>query len=787
MKLLRLYLENVATYEKAEIFFQKLTYPVFVTGRTGSGKTTLFVDAITTALFGCAYGDSSRGSYKAIIMQGKKRGVVELDFEIDGVIYRVRRILDERDPRAYLYRLGESIERVLAYNISKVNSELEKLTGLNYEILLNSVVVRQGEVKDFLRKKPRERRDLLVKIFQIRMDHLKELAKKYRIDLEKTKSNLEGKKRILENEVAKKSTVLKEIKNVEDELREATKREGALRTELERLEKELEELRDREKELSKSVSELEVYERDLRSKKKELERARNEIESFLRIINKFGRERIEKAFDFWNKLNALEKAWLKIDQLKKEKEKLEELLKKKTRISELEKKIRELENVSELHGELEKELERLNERRNYIKGQIRILEQSIEQLEKAKTVCPVCGTPLSPEKKIERKRHLISERENLQRELIEIERTVDEKRNELQRLMEKERELWSTRAKLEELKKEVGENLEEEYMKVANELKQSIERYESEMRVLREFTRRKELSEMKRTLEEMVEIARELPKLEEKEENAKVLLMEIAELERKISQLASLREELEDIQNVIKEKDLRIRELRKQLEQEISKKSKLEEKLKTLQKDLEEIRKKEQRLKEIEDEIKNLDIDIQAYKILEDKVFAPGALPARLLEKYIQVLQYYTNEYLKLFGQPIEVRFIFKQRGDTQTVDLKIYANSYEREIKTFSGGEQTLIGFSIRLAIGKLLTQLYSGRKRPRFLIIDEGFGPLDEELRIEVARALASLMEEGEYEQIIVISHHQELKNDPVFRTVLKIEKDRMNISRVKILQPP
>lgn len=71
---------------------------------------------------------------------------------------------------------------------------------------------------------------------------------------------------------------------------------------------------------------------------------------------------------------------------------------------------------------------------------------------------------------------------------------------------------------------------------------------------------------------------------------------------------------------------------------------------------------------------------------------------------------------------------------------------------------------------------------KRPRFLIIDEGFGPLDGELRQKVADALLSLYPE-EYQQIIVISHHEDLRSHPSFRTVVEVYKNDEGISNIQI----
>ena len=48
--------ENFATYKKAELNLNQLGSTISVFGSTGAGKTTFFVDAITLALYGRAYG-----------------------------------------------------------------------------------------------------------------------------------------------------------------------------------------------------------------------------------------------------------------------------------------------------------------------------------------------------------------------------------------------------------------------------------------------------------------------------------------------------------------------------------------------------------------------------------------------------------------------------------------------------------------------------------------------------------------------------------------------------------
>ncbi|RLG63053.1 hypothetical protein DRN84_00265, partial [Candidatus Geothermarchaeota archaeon] len=55
IRLKKLKVMNFASYESAELDFDRLEYPVFIVGDNGAGKTTLFVDAVTFGLYGSAF------------------------------------------------------------------------------------------------------------------------------------------------------------------------------------------------------------------------------------------------------------------------------------------------------------------------------------------------------------------------------------------------------------------------------------------------------------------------------------------------------------------------------------------------------------------------------------------------------------------------------------------------------------------------------------------------------------------------------------------------------------
>ena len=78
MKIKRIVLNNIRSYESGEISFKEGS--TLLSGDIGSGKTSVLL-AIEFALFGLQPGQ--RGS--ALLRNGKKEGGVKIIFEVDGV------------------------------------------------------------------------------------------------------------------------------------------------------------------------------------------------------------------------------------------------------------------------------------------------------------------------------------------------------------------------------------------------------------------------------------------------------------------------------------------------------------------------------------------------------------------------------------------------------------------------------------------------------------------------------------------------------------------------------
>ena len=144
-----------------------------ITGPTGAGKTTIF-DAISYALFGEASGSSRENdSLRSDFAQKDKLTYVELDFELRGEVYHIRRVPQQLKPKVkgngFTNHSAEA-ELVLPNGKVKtgamnVTNEINALMGINKEQFKQIVMLPQGEFKRLLLADSKEREGIFRKIF----------------------------------------------------------------------------------------------------------------------------------------------------------------------------------------------------------------------------------------------------------------------------------------------------------------------------------------------------------------------------------------------------------------------------------------------------------------------------------------------------------------------------------------------------------------------------------------------------------------------------------------------
>lgn len=140
-----------------------------ISGPTGAGKSTL-LDAITLALYGRA---ARYGNDKADEMMSRHTAecLAEVDFETRGrqlrATWRMKRAKKKSDGKLQPVerRLSDAVTgEILAEKAGEMDRLIEKMTGLDAQRFLRSVLLAQGQFAAFLKAKPNERAELLEKI-----------------------------------------------------------------------------------------------------------------------------------------------------------------------------------------------------------------------------------------------------------------------------------------------------------------------------------------------------------------------------------------------------------------------------------------------------------------------------------------------------------------------------------------------------------------------------------------------------------------------------------------------
>lgn len=147
-----------------------------ISGNTGSGKTTI-LDAICYALYGRASGRDRDGeSLRSHFAADDLLTAVELEFELGGKCYRVRRIpkqmkkkvrgggFTEQGAEAELICLSEPASLPVC-GIKEVNDKVVAILGITYDQFKQIILIPQGEFRELLTADSKTREDILQKIF----------------------------------------------------------------------------------------------------------------------------------------------------------------------------------------------------------------------------------------------------------------------------------------------------------------------------------------------------------------------------------------------------------------------------------------------------------------------------------------------------------------------------------------------------------------------------------------------------------------------------------------------
>ncbi|ADL19362.1 DNA double-strand break repair rad50 ATPase [Acidilobus saccharovorans 345-15] len=476
----------------------------------------------------------------------------------------------------------------------------------------------------------------------------------------------------------------------------------------------------------------------------------------------------------------------------------------------------DLESLRRKQQELEARLGSVRQRALQLNDIVKVLGTSGEAR------CPVCGSPLSPERKEELLKHFDNERKGLATEeravseelekvsssISELEdrvRTVQVLEAQLERLMNslarvKIVDVESIKRELEEVTREEKEvkdelkSLEGEYSayvsaknrllslgvkdaeaakelrgryeSLASELKAKTDARDIAIKKLLEATGAPSYERAKNVIEDAARRVAELPSLLEQLNIVKSRLGDLASekalLESRIGEVRAKLESLKSQATACEAERSKLNELRNAYTKLSAQLASVSSRIEQAKKEADKAYEEEQSLSKALDK---LDAALGAVEALE-------RLERTLYRRALVSLENEMNEIFRVFG--LDYARVEVKETEDAFYFVVVDRQGRERPIASLSGGEQIVIALAYVLALNRMM------HSNIGFLLLDEPTDMLDDERRRALVDVLGKLTEEGGLQQLIVITHHMDLVDN--VDKVCSVEKGPDGVSTVK-----
>ena len=725
---------------------------------------TSIMDAICFALFGTFLQlQQKKLKLEDVIMKkpsSKDRAEVTVFFDIgDENEWNIKRTITKGKTTAELRKNGELVE---GPQTTKVTEEIERVLKMDYDLFSRAVYSEQNQLDMFLTipKGQRMRKiDELLAIdkFEKARSNTKSLINKCSIVLnekELTIQNLETDESLKKLEMIKKEFLeLKEKQEkMEIQLKDIERKKINTAKDVLNLKEQQKKLQLIEEEIKKFTALVDLTESDIEKLKEDLVEFAEKTDEEMRFENEKINEEVENLnknlIEEKNNMDRLKENYAednaKINLIENEKiPNIERLAKEFDEISEKLKKDSLRKISSELRNN-KKELEKNQMKLQKSLAQLSEIEDSINELNLAGSICPVCDSKLSKDKKlklIEKKKKQIK---NLKKETEKYSSETEKMKTLISELEKKVKEAERIQQRFEEIK----------------DSKKELKSLEDELKDLKDKTR--VFDNQRKMFEKNIGILEEsIKNLKEKQERIKQILSKKEEVNNKLERLRDYRNNLMKLKTEKEMFSSFTPSVLEKIELDYQTIIGLERELQTHLGNLAEIKNEKQKLLE---EIESKKKMLEGYK-LEIRKISAIADQLRLLESALKATQ---EQLRKDFVSAVNeaMQSIWSELypyKDIYNIKLGIEEGDYVLQLQdstgwipadgVASGGERSMACLALRIAFSLVLAP------QLRWLVLDEPTANLDSQaidiLAIVLRERVTKLVD-----QCFLITHDEKLK---------------------------
>jgi exonuclease SbcC len=755
---------------------------VGIIGKNGSGKSTIF-EAILFALYGELLSRGSKELIRNSSVSEKEPVSVSLEFEFDGLTYKVVREFRGKalSANAKFYKN----EELITTGAKEVTNSIVKLVKMSKDAFMHTLFASQKELTSLSNLKPEDRKKMIRKLLGLeKIDTIESML----VDKSRTlKREIDAFREVLlssDEIVAKESAIIAHNENktqINANLTTKSKELATQKLKETEAKKELDLLQKTKEHKTKLLSELELIKNTLESNNQqqtklssellELQQKQKELAALEPVKVEF--EQLQLKLKEQQQLKEIQ---LKKDGLNKEQIQLrEQHIKAKNDIAALELEVKDYANLQlkqqQIHVEVTKLQTSIKEQEAQIKtisssisGEQKLIDMTKAQIVQIQDIgkgsnCPTCTRPLLEEydKVITNLSSTIEgiQKEKIDKHTIELKRvesskaTFDKQKEELDKqLQELNKQLTIIETKQKDL-----ENVNAHFKDVAAKGKKNKEELEKLLQYSYDEKLHQDMKDKEQTLKPKYD---EYQKLHTLIQRVPVLQKELDEIKKAIEQnsTAFSNKEVEINAVVYDEKN----HTTKLDEYTILQKQK--DDLTTVVNDFKVT------IASIDGEIKTLQAALDTNKTHQAKLVTKQQDLLDYEKIKISLSEFKTKLNSKVaprISQIASTMYSQITKGKYQHIevdndfDFYIYDEGQKFPIDRFSGGEVDLANLVLRIAISKTLGEL-SGAGNIGFLAFDEVFGSQDESRRMEILEAFHTIKEQ--YRQIFLISHEIEIK---------------------------